>query len=403
MKGLNVASEIGVLKRVLLHRPGLELEHLTPKWLNQLLFDDIPWLKKAQEEHDEFKALLEKEGIEVVYLEDLVAESLINRKVVDSFVDQFISESAIHNPHAIKRLKTYLLSLDKKSMVKEMMSGIPKSKLKGKRAYSLKERIEEYPFFTDPMPNLYFTRDPFSIILDGVSIHKMYSNVRNRETIFGEYIFKYHPDYQSAPKYYDRNEPSSLEGGDILVLNHETIAIGISERTDPDAIETLANRLFTNTDIKTIVAIDMPKKRAFMHLDTVLTQVDHCKFVVHHDFLGKKDIFIITQGSKINTLKIEKKTETIKRVFSRVLKNAITMLPCGGDDPIASDREQWNDGANTLAIAPGVVIVYERNTISNKLLVENGIKIIPIKASELSRGRGGPRCMSMPLIRASLE
>jgi arginine deiminase len=403
MRALNVTSEIGRLKRVLLHKPGFELEHLTPKWLNQLLFDDIPWLKKAQQEHDEFKHILEAHGVEVLYLENLVAESLITKKILDQFVKDFIEESNLKNEHTIKRLRDYLLSLDKLSMVKEMMAGIPKTRLSGVRTLSLKERIEEYPFITDPMPNLYFTRDPFSIIGHGVSLHKMHANVRNRESLFGEYIFKYHPAFKDTVKFYDRDETSSIEGGDILVLNKETIAIGISERTDPDAIEVISKRLFKETDIKLVLAIDMPKKRAFMHLDTILTQLDYNKFLVHHAFLGKKDIFMITPGSKKDSIRIEKRNETLKRVFSRVLKSPITMIPCGGDDTIASDREQWNDGANTLAIAPGVVIVYERNTITNKLLTEHGIKVLPMTSSELSRGRGGPRCMSMPFYREDLD
>lgn len=400
---LNVTSEIGQLKRVLLHRPGLELEHLTPKSLHQLLFDDIPWLKKAQIEHDQFKAILESNGVEVIYLDDLVVESLTSKKVLDAFIDDFITESNVKNGHTVKRLKTYLLSLDTPQMVREMMAGIPKTRLKGARTLSLKEHIEEYPFVTDPMPNLYFTRDPFSILAQGVSIHRMHANVRNRESLFGEYIFNHHPKYKSIQKLYARKETAAIEGGDILVLSKETIAIGISERTNPDAIEVIAKTLFKETAFKQVVAIDMPKRRTFMHLDTILTQVDVNKFLVHHEFLGKKDIFIITPGLKPDTIKIEKKNETLKRVFSRVLKTPITMLPCGGDDLIASDREQWSDGANTLAISPGVVIVYERNTITNRLLETNGVKILPMPASELSRGRGGPRCMSMPLYRVDLE
>lgn len=401
MEKIHVISEIGKLKKVLLHRPGLELEHLTPKWLHQLLFDDIPWLKEAQNEHDAFKLSLENEGVEVVYLEDLVSQSIQDLKIKHQFIDQFIIESAITNAHTIKRLKDYLLALGTKKMVQEMMAGIPKDKVKGIQTLSLKERIEDYPFVTDPMPNLYFTRDPFAVLLNGVSIHKMYATVRARETIFAQYVFNYHPDYKDVPQFYSRDYAASIEGGDILVLNNETIAIGISERTDPDAIEILSKNLFKKTSVKQVIAINLPKRRTFMHLDTVLTQVDYHTFLIHHDFLGKLDTYIIQPSLKSSGLKINHKHETLKRVLSRILKNAITMIPCGGDDPIASDREQWNDGANALAISPGKVIVYERNTLTNKLLEDHGITIIPIKSGELSRGRGGPRCMSMPLIRSS--
>ncbi len=399
MISLNVTSEVGQLKKVLLHRPGLELEHLTPKWLNQLLFDDIPWLKRAQEEHDEFKKILEDHQVEVFYLEDLVSESLSNKQVKNQFIEQFIDEAGVINKQTKKKLRAYLSSLNTKEMVKETMSGIPKTKLEGVRLVSLKERIEDYPFITDPMPNLYFTRDPFSIIFDGVSINKMHRNVRERETIYGDYIFTYHPSFKDKKRFYERTEKPSIEGGDILVLSKKVVAIGISERTNPDAIELIAKSLFELSELEYVVAIDMPKKRAFMHLDTILTQVNTYQFLVHHDFLKKLNIYLIRRGSKKDHLVIEHKEETLKRVFSRLLKNAITMIPCGANDAIASDREQWNDGANTLAISPGVVIVYERNTITNKLLEQEGIKVIPMASSELSRGRGGPRCMSMPLER----
>ena len=399
---LHVTSEIGRLRKVLLHRPGFELENLTPKWLSQLLFDDIPWLKKAQQEHDDFKALLMSHGVEVIYLENLVSESLHNEKVRTQFIDQFIEEADVISASIKKRLKEYLVKLDTLSMVKVTMAGIPKTELKTTRNLSLFEHIDDYPFVTDPMPNLYFTRDPFSIIFHGVSIHKMKNEVRARETIYGEYIFNHHPDYKDTPKFYSRNEESSIEGGDILLLRPELMAIGISERTHPDAIETLAKRVFESTDIRTILAIDMPKKRAFMHLDTILTQVDYDKFLVHHAFLDKLDIFVLTPGKKPDSIKINPRKETLKRVFSRYLQTSITMIPCGGDDVIASDREQWNDGANTLAIAPGKVVVYARNTITNQLLAKHGVDVLPIQASELSRGRGGPRCMSMPLHRDDL-
>ena len=402
MKKLSVYSEVAPLKKVCLHRPGLELENLTPIWLHDLLFDDIPWLKKAQEEHDYLAKVLRDQGVEVVYLVDLVEESLSTPQLKKQFIEQFITESNLIHHKSKQKLFDYLNQMSTRDMILTTMSGIVKTDFETYRKHSLKDYIRDYPFITDPMPNLYFTRDPFSTVFDHVSINKMYKKARSRETIYGEYIFKYHPVYKNTPKVYDRYEDYSIEGGDILVLTDKIIAVGISERTEPDGIEKFAKNVFDNTDAEVVLAIDLPKKRSFMHLDTVLTQVDVDKFLIHHDFLGKLNVYEIYRSSVAHRIRIIPKEYSIKRLFSYHLKTKITVIPCGGDDKIASDREQWNDGANALAIAPGVVIVYERNSITNKLLREHGVKTIIIPSSELSRGRGGPRCMSMPLVRGKM-
>lgn len=236
---INVFSEIGKLKKVLLHRPGKELENLMPEYLDRLLFDDIPYLKIAQEEHDAFAQIFRDKGVEVVYLEDLAAESLINDEVKSKFIDEYIEEAGIKENRETGILKEYFLSFsDNKAMVLKMMEGIRKSEIKDYKGLGLAEFLsDQYPFIIDPMPNLYFTRDPFASIGNGVSIHKMLTVTRNRETLFGKYIFNYNPLYKGTKLFYDRTEDYSLEGGDILVLNKETIAVGISQRTHPNAIE----------------------------------------------------------------------------------------------------------------------------------------------------------------------
>ena len=403
-KSINVYSEIGKLKKVLLHRPGKELENLMPEYLDRLLFDDIPYLKIAQQEHDAFANIFRENGAEVVYLEDLVVESLVNDEVNSKFIDEYIEEAGIKEDRETGILKEYFLSFsDKKDMVLKMMEGIRKSEIKDYRGPGLADFLSnQYPFIIDPMPNLYFTRDPFAALGSGVSIHKMMTATRNRETLFGKYIFNYHPTYKDTKLFYDRSEDYSLEGGDILVLNKETIAVGISQRTNPNAIEKFANIILTEeSSFKKVLAIDIPKTRAFMHLDTVFTMVDYDKFTIHPNI--KSDIVVYVLKKVDGKMDITEERGTLERVLEKELNiDKIKLIKCGGDSVIDASREQWNDGSNTLCISPGEVIVYSRNYVTNKILEEEGIKIHIMPSSELSRGRGGPRCMSMPLIRENV-
>ncbi|HOH70330.1 MAG TPA: arginine deiminase [Sedimentibacter sp.] len=401
---INVYSEIGKLKKVLLHRPGRELENLMPEYLERLLFDDIPYLKIAQQEHDAFADIFRENGVEVVYLEDLVVESLINDEVKSKFIDEYIKEAGIKDDREICILREYFMSFpDEKDMVLKMMEGTRKSDIKGCRGPGLVDFLSnQYPFIIDPMPNLYFTRDPFAAIGSGVSIHKMLTETRNRETIFGKYIFEYNPLYKGTKLFYDRTEDYSLEGGDILVLNKETLAVGISLRTNPNAIERFANSVLTeDSSFKKVLAVDIPKSRAFMHLDTVFTMVDYDKFTIHPNI--KSDIVVYVIEKIDGKLKIAEERGSLEEVLEKELNiDKVRLFKCGGDSVIDASREQWNDGSNTLCIAPGEVIVYSRNYVTNKILQEEGIKTHIMPSSELSRGRGGPRCMSMPLLRESI-
>jgi arginine deiminase len=401
---INVFSEIGKLKKVLLHRPGKELENLMPEYLDRLLFDDIPYLKIAQEEHDAFAQIFRDKGVEVVYLEDLAAESLINDEVKSKFIDEYIEEAGIKENRETGILKEYFLSFsDNKAMVLKMMEGIRKSEIKDYKGMGLAEFLsDQYPFIIDPMPNLYFTRDPFASIGNGVSIHKMLTVTRNRETLFGKYIFNYNPLYKGTKLFYDRTEDYSLEGGDILVLNKETIAVGISLRTHPNAITKFANSILTEENsFKKVIAVDIPKTRAFMHLDTVFTMVDYDKFTMHPNI--KSDIVVYVLTKVDGKLNISEERGSLEEVLQKELNlDKVKLFKCGGDSVIDASREQWNDGSNTLCISPGEVIVYSRNYVTNQILEEEGIKIHIMPSSELSRGRGGPRCMSMPLIRENL-
>ena len=338
---INVRSEIKPLKKVLLHRPGKELLNLTPDTLGRLLFDDIPFLKVAQQEHDAFAQILRDNGVEVVYLEDLAAETISQcPDLRKKFIEQFIVEGGVYTEEYQKALFEFFDAIkDNKELILKTMEGVRYGEL-SVPSESLVTKIndDKDELILDPMPNLYFTRDPFASIGNGVSMNRMYSVTRNRETIYADYIFKYHNDYKGkVPYFYERDNKFHIEGGDILNLNDKVLAIGISQRTESAAIDKIEIKLLTDT------------------LKAILEK-----------YLGVPDV---------------------------------KLIKCGGEDRIAAEREQWNDGSNTLCIAPGVIVVYERNDVSNALLREAGLKVLEMPSAELSRGRGGPRCMSMPLLR----
>ena len=408
MKGICVRSEIKPLKKVLLHRPGRELLHLTPDRLPELLFDDIPFLKVAQQEHDAFAQILRSNGAEVVYLEDLMAEVLkLHPEQTKPFLYQWLSEGNIKTRRWQDKLYEYLIgNFEGKALVEKTMEGITLKEMGGASAYSLQDLIAPADdLIVDPMPNLYFTRDPFASVGTGVFLHKMRFPTRCRETIYADYIFRFHPDFEGLVKrYYDRDGHANIEGGDVLNLTEDTLAIGISQRTSPDAIEEASRNLFADPEakIRTVLAFDIPSCRAFMHLDTVFTQIDYDKYTIHPAILGPLTVYEITPGvsdpTDLHIRRIDSKLEDILEKYTRT--DHVQLINCGGDDLIASAREQWNDGSNTLCIAPGKIVVYERNDVTNAILRDEGIQVLEMPSAELSRGRGGPRCMSMPIIRA---
>ena len=401
--GIHNTSEIGRLKRVMLHRPGGELENLMPEYLERLLFDDLPYLREAQREHDAFADCLRGQGVEVVYLTDLVVESITDDTVRQDLLRQFLAESGVEDQRTRDRLEEYLGEMPDREMVAAMMAGVRKSQLRdrgGSLGDYLSAAEDEYPFAVDPLPNLYFTRDPFATIGTGVSIHKMHTATRNRETLFGKFIFAHHPVYRNAPQWYDRGETTSLEGGDILVLSPKVLAVGISQRTREDSIDTLAQTVLSQSKtFRKVLAFNIPKTRSFMHLDTVFTMVDYDKFTVHPNILSSITVFVmeLDENGKMQIRQEDGRLEDILKEHLEL--DSVTLIPCGRGSEIDAAREQWSDGSNTLAIAPGEVVVYSRNYVTNRSLEEAGVRIHVIPSAELSRGRGGPRCMSMPLWR----
>ena len=411
-KGLHVPSEIGQLKKVCLHRPGEELLNLPPFELERLLFDDVPFLEVAQEEHDTFAQILRDQGVEVLYLEKLVAEVFdAVPEARDEFLDQYLAEAGIKGKMFPGVVREKLNSItDNLEFVKKTMAGLTKAEVELPLTSSttldgLVNKDSESDLIIDPMPNLYFTRDPFAVVGNGVCLNRMYSVTRNRETLYGKYIFKYHPDYKDVSLYFRRDAAFHTEGGDVLNINEHTLAVGISQRTQAAAIDVMAQNIFWNSDSKIdrILAFDIPNNRAMMHLDTVFTQIDIDKFTIHPAIMGTLTVYELTPGKNAGEIAIREMTDTLEHILEDATGvDQVKLIPCGGGDPIAAAREQWNDGSNTLAVAPGKICVYARNTVTNDVLYKEGLELLVCPSAELSRGRGGPRCMSMPFWREDI-
>ena len=403
--GIHNFSEIGKLNKVLLHRPGKELEALTPATLERLLFDDVPYLKIAQEEHDNFARVLRENGVEVVYYVDEVAKAIADPARQIQLVNDFLNISKIHAKGLRASMTSYLLNMPPKQMVAELIAGIKRSEVATKEATSLMDLVEDdYPFVSDPMPNLYFTRDPGACVGNGSNILRMHTPARKRESLLLKYMYLYNRDFatEENKQWYDLSDSYSIEGGDVLVLSKDIVAVGLSQRTTVSGAEPFARNLLQNSGFKKGLAFDITETRAFMHLDTVFTMVDYDKFTIHPEIEGPLSVYEMMLDEH-GELKFAALKDELKDILALELKlPAVDLIRCGGGDLLAAQREQWNDGSNTLCIAPGRVITYDRNYVTNELLVKKGIDVITIPSAELSRGRGGPRCMSCPVNRDDL-
>ena len=339
---IQVNSEIGRLKTVLLHRPGEELEALTPEYMSRMLFDDVPYLKVAQEEHDAFANVLRENGVEVLYLDQLAAEALANEEVRDRFIVEMVRASKQEETFSTFAIVNYLQTLDPLTMVRKVMAGVKKSEVEDMEPTNKQLHhfmVNDYPFYLDPMPNLYFTRDPAASIGNGLTINKMHWPARRRESLFMQYILKYHPrfDNQNIPVWYNRNNRFSVEGGDELVLNKHTVAIGISERTEAEAIERIASRLFHDSEFTRVLAIKIPSKRAFMHLDTVFTMIDYDKFSVHPEIMtagGELDIYVLDKSNTHVGYEVTHRRDLTNVLAESLGVPKVQLIQCGNGDPI---------------------------------------------------------------------
>ena len=400
--GIHVYSEIGELESVLVHEPGREIDYISPSRLDELLFSAILESHDARKEHKEFVQILKNESVNVVELTDLVTETydLVDAKTKEKLLDEFVddSEPAL-TPELKAAVKKFLKARKStREMIEYMMAGITK--------YDLKIEAKN-ELIVDPMPNLYFTRDPFASVGNGVTIHFMRYKVRQRETLFSRFIFTNHPKLMKTPWYYDPSMKLSIEGGDVFIYNNDTLVVGVSERTDLQTITLLAKNIKANKEceFKRIVAINVPKWTNLMHLDTWLTMLDKDKFLyspIANDVFKFWDYDLVNGGAepqpKENGLPLDKLLESI------INKKPI-LIPIAGNN--ASDievaRETHFDGTNYLAIKPGVVIGYARNEKTNAALKAAGSTVLPFKGNQLSLGMGNARCMSMPLSRKDVK
>jgi arginine deiminase len=400
-----VSSEIGRLRSVLVHRPGLEIGRITPDNKEALLFDDLLWLERAQQEHDEFVALMQGRGVEVLYFEELLAEVLADAEVRSDLIDGVITPAQC-GPRVAERLGVALREVPVERVVEVLLGGILESELEEQWGidHLYADLIaDRFHYVLRPLPNLLFMRDNAAWINDGLSLSVLARPARVRESLYMRAIYRHHPRFAVVrfPVWYGREPgdvyPASIEGGDVLVLSPETVMIGLGERTAPAAVEIIARRLFSAGTVQRVIVVHLRRERAVMHLDTVFTMVDVDKFNVFPGLLANSDVHTITPEAegRVNVIQEENLASALRRGLGR---EDLAFIPTGGD-AIGRLREQWDDGNNTLALAPGVVVAYERNQETNRRLRDAGVEVLELSASELCRGRGGSRCMTQPLRR----
>jgi arginine deiminase len=404
---IHVDSEVGRLRQVVLHRPGLELKRLTPDNAADLLFDDMLWVSRAQEEHDAFAATLRSRGVVVHYYSDMLTQTLEVPEARDYILDR-VFDSRRHGPLAAATLRASMEELESPLLAEYLVGGITKREIAelGPEPKSIAfHSLDPDGFVLAPLPNLLYQRDTSAWIYGGVSINAMRRPARIPETVNAAAIYRWHPMFAQADFdiWYHGSDaaPATIEGGDILVIGNEAVLVGMSERSTPQAVEMLAHRLFAAGAARCLVAIDMPKTRAFMHLDTLLTMADYGVFNKYAG-MGMLPSYTVEPGATATELKVtEHPPQDMHRAMAAALGLPSIKVLTAVQDVHSAQREQWDDGCNVLAVEPGVVIAYERNVTTNAFLQDNGIEVITVPGGELGRGRGGPRCMSCPIERES--
>ena len=403
----SVDSEIGKLRQVILHRPGNEMLRLTPQNKDHLLFDDVLWLERAQEEHDQFARVLTDRDVEVLYLSDLLAETLKVPEAREYVLDRVVNENT-NGPSAAEPLRALAQGLSGADLAEVLIAGITKAELLGRTSCTdslVLASMDDDDLLLPPLPNHLFTRDTSCWIYNGVSINSMTMPARQRETINYEAIYRWHPLFAGPdfPVWSEGTQagPATVEGGDVQIIGNGAVLVGVSERTTAQGIERLASRLFAGGNVNRIIAVEMSRTRAQMHLDTVMTMVDVGTFTVYGGLGMLPSLTMRPDGDKRISV-TRNAPEDMYRVIAQALGVDELNVLITPQDSMAAAREQWDDGSNSLAIAPGVVITYERNVNTNEYLTSHGIEVLTIPGSEVGRGRGGPHCMSCPTLRDPL-
>lgn len=405
----HVASEVGQLRQVIVHRPGLEMDRLTPSNKDALLFDDVMWTGQAQRDHDVFADALRAGGAEVLYVQELLAETLEIPEARE-YVSAETFEERWYGVSGNRYMREYADTLSAAELAEHLIVGITKDELLeriGARESAYFARSDGDFMLLRCLPNHYFTRDTTCWVYGGVSINSMQMPARQRETVNFEAIYRWHPRF--AGQDFKRwsgglaDGPATIEGGDVEVIGNGAVLVGLSERTTPSGFERLARALLWNSDeVRTVVGVVMLRDRAQMHLDTVMTMVNENTFL-KYKHLGMLPSVTITRGGRPGEIEVSTAPgEDMHKVIARALDVPEIRVLTTPEDNFAAERGQWNDACNVLTVQPNVVVAYDRNTVANAYLESEGVRVITVPSAELGRGRGGPRCMSCPTLREDI-